>query len=192
MNNANWPFDPLPPLAFDVVLADPPWSFATYSAAGKGKSAEAHYATMTLDAIKVLPVGQLARGDAWLWLWATHPMIDVAIDVMRAWGFRFVTSGVWSKRSENGLAFGTGYVLRCASEPFLIGAMGKPRVASRSVRTIIEAPRREHSRKPDESYREAERLFGPGRRADLFARESRPGWEPWGHEVGKFNTGAAA
>lgn len=183
-----WPFDPLPPLSFDLIMADPPWCFALRSEAGAVKSADAHYATMPLEAIKTLPVGHLARGHALLWLWATHPMLPQALEVMAAWGFRFKTSGVWVKTTSGGkLHFGTGYVLRSASEPFLIGAFGEPRT-SRSVRTALLAPAREHSRKPDEAYRAAEALaIDATRRADLFSRESRPGWESWGHEAGKFD-----
>lgn len=187
-----WPFDPLPPLSFDLLMVDPPWSFALRSDKGEAKSAQAQYDCMALDAIKALPVADLARGDALLWLWATHPMLPQALDVMAAWGFAFTTSGVWVKTTTGGkLAFGTGYVLRSASEPFLIGKFGRPRTA-RNVRTVIMAPVREHSRKPDEAYAAAEALaIDATRRADLFSRESRAGWCSWGREAGRFD-GAGA
>ncbi|WP_230531128.1 MT-A70 family methyltransferase [Microvirga roseola] len=184
----NWPFDPLRPLSYELIVADPPWRFALRSEKGQAKSADTHYGTMQLDAIKALPVGQLARGNCLLWLWATHPMIGEALDVMRAWGFRFVSSGVWVKTTKTGkLSFGTGYVLRSASEPFLIGSFGEPRT-SRRVRTVLMAERREHSRKPDEAYVAAEALaIDAVRRADLFSRQTRPGWDAWGNEATKFD-----
>jgi N6-adenosine-specific RNA methylase IME4 len=43
------------------------------------------------------------------------------------------------------------------------------------VSQAILAPRREHSRKPDEILEALERLFGPARRLELCARWSRPG-----------------
>jgi N6-adenosine-specific RNA methylase IME4 len=168
-------------------MADPPWSFHNYSAAGEAKNAQAQYNCMSLDAIKALPVGHLARGDCLLMLWATNPLLNVAFEVLRSWGFEFKTAGHWVKRSSAGkLAFGTGYLLRCAGEPFLIGTVGNPQT-SRSCRSIIEGPAREHSRKPDEAYAWAERLMPHARRADLFSRQSRLGWEAWGHELGKFD-----
>ena len=189
---SDWPFDPLPPLSFDVVFADPPWAFELRSEKGEGKAAQAHYECMPLAEICALPVGHLARGDAWLWLWATYPMLPQAFTVMDAWGFSYVTGGPWVKRGASGrLAFGPGYVLRTCSEIFLLGKVGSPRVHSRSVPNVIEAARREHSRKPDEAYETAERLFGPARRADLFSRESRDGWESWGKEAGKFDPNIA-
>lgn len=187
----DWPFGDLPPLSFDLIVCDPPWSFALRSDKGEAKSAQAQYDCMPLDAIKALPVAHLARQDALLWLWATHPMLPQALDVMAAWGFAFTTSGVWVKTTTGGkLTFGTGYVLRSASEPFLIGKFGRPRTA-RNVRTVIMAPAREHSRKPDEAYAAAEALaIGATRRADLFSRESRAGWCSWGRETGRFDAPA--
>ena len=110
---SHWPFDPLPPLSFDVVFADPPWQFELRSEKGEGKAPQAHYDCMSLDEICALPVGHLARGDAWLWLWATYPMLREAFTVLDAWGFTYVTGGPWVKRGQSGkLAFGPGYVLR--------------------------------------------------------------------------------
>lgn len=192
-----WPFDPLPRHSFDLIMADPNWRFETWSDAGKAqKSPERHYQTDSIETISKYPVRSLAHRNCLLWLWATHPMIDQQIAVCRAWGFKFVTTGVWVKRTKNGkLSFGTGYRLRSASEPFIIGTIGFP-LTSKSVRTVIEGPAREHSRKPDEAYAAAEQLlprtmWGAARRADLFSRETRPGWTAWGDEIGKFDQQAA-
>lgn len=189
-----WPFGTLPAQAFDLIMADPPWRFELYSAAGEEKSPQSHYRTMTLDAIAALPVADLARENAILWLWATAPMLPAQIAIGERWGFRYVTSGAWLKRTRHGkIAFGTGYVLRNAHEPFLIFARGEPKCA-RDVRSVVEGEVREHSRKPDAAFRAAERLLpGKGvRRAELFSREARPGWAAWGDEVGKFGDEGAA
>ena len=185
---AEWIFDPYPPLSYDLIVSDPPWRFSLMSGKGIKKSPQAHYSTMTLDELKAMPVSHLARGDAALVLWATNPMLDVAIDVMGAWGFKFKTAGHWSKRTKKGKqAFGTGYILRCAGEPFLIGSVGAPHFESKSIRSVIEGVVREHSRKPDEFYREMEKLMPSARKIDLFARQSRPGWDTWGLEATKFD-----
>lgn len=182
-----WPFGGLKMFGYDLIMADPPWSFETWSAKGHAKAPQRHYDCMSLDAIKALPVDQLARGDALLWLWATHAMIPQALAVMAAWRARFVTSGVWVKRTARGkLGFGTGYRLRSASEMFLIGTWGNPETCP-VVRTVIEGPLREHSRKPEGAYAAAERLMPRAHRCDLFSRASRPGWESWGDEAGKFD-----
>mgnify|MGYP003454849049 FL=1 len=183
-----WPFGDLREFSFDVIMADPPWSFENWSEGGNSKNAKAQYDCMPTEDICRLPVGHLAAGDAWLWLWATWPMLPDAMQVMSAWGFRYVTGGPWVKRGKSGkLAFGPGYVLRTCGEVFLLGKTGTPATFTKDQRNIIEAPRRQHSRKPDEVYRVCERLFDPrARRADLFSRQVRRGWTNWGDEAGKF------
>jgi len=188
-----WPFAGLTPLSYDVILADPPWRFDNYSSAGQKKAPARHYATMGFDDLASLPVAQLGRGDALLFMWCCWPTIDRAIGVMKAWGFDFKTGGAWHKRTNSGkTVFGTGYILRSATEPYLIGTLGAP-ATSRSVRgvieTVIDAERREHSRKPDEQYGYLEQLVPNAmRRCELFARETRPGWDSWGNELHKFDT----
>jgi len=179
-------YDLRPAGGFDLVMADPPWSFDNFSAEGEAKNAKAQYACMDLPAIKAMPVSVLAADHCVLWLWVTNPMLREGMQVLDAWGFTFKTAGHWAKRTRHGkLAFGTGYILRCAGEPFLIGTRGAPKT-TRSVRSVIEGPLREHSRKPDEAFAAAEKLMPDARRLELFSRQRRPGWSNWGNESQKF------
>lgn len=176
-------------MKYDLILADPPWRFVTRSPKGvTKKGAAGQYQTMTLPEIKALPVQMMAAPDCILWLWATNPLLPQAFDVMTAWGFSFKTAGHWVKHTKNGkIAFGTGYILRCAGEPFLIGTRGKPKT-TRSVRSVIVGLRREHSRKPDEAFTAAEQLMPGARRIELFSRQDRAGWDAWGNETGLYKT----
>ncbi|SDY55186.1 MT-A70 family methyltransferase [Citreimonas salinaria] len=175
-----------PLFRYGLIMADPPWAYQLRSDAGQAKAAQAQYDCMDLDAIKRMRVGDLAGRDCVLWLWATNPMLPQAFEVMAAWGFTFKTAGHWSKKTASGRqAFGTGYILRCAGEPFLIGTVGEP-CCSRSVRSVIEGPIREHSRKPDEAFAAAEALCPDVQRLELFSRQARPGWDAMGDEVGRF------
>ena len=187
-----WPFDGLTPMRYGAILADPPWAYDMRSDKGYGKSPEAHYGTLSPKAIKALPVGQLAGPDCLLFLWSTFPHLPLALEVMQAWGFTYKTGGAWIKRGPRGkLAFGTGYILRSASEVFLIGTIGAPEYRSRSVRNVIDAVRREHSRKPEEARAMIDRLLPDVYACELFAREPWPGRDVWGNETGRF-AGAAA
>lgn len=171
---------------FDLIMADPPWAYQMRSALGYAKSPEAHYQTMPLAWIKQLPVEALAARDCVLWLWHPAPMTPVALEVITAWGFTFKTAGHWAKVGASGKqSFGTGYILRNAGEPFMIATRGAPKT-TRSVRSVIIAPVREHSRKPDAAFAAAEKLMPGSRRLELFSRAVRPGWASWGDEVGKF------
>lgn len=191
-----------PAEGFDLIMADPPWQFTTRSPKGiTAKGAGGQYDTMTLDDVCAMPVVELAARDCLLWLWATNPMLPQAFQVLEAWGFTFKTAGTWVKRTKHGKdAFGTGYILRSANEPFLIGTRGSP-TTTRKVRSTvasgetdplvkssitIEAVVREHSRKPDEAFIAAETMLPDASRIELFSRQTRLGWTSWGHEVDKF------
>lgn len=183
----------LPLLAYSVIHADPPWSFDNYSSKGEGRNPNRHYDTMSIDEIAALPVGHLAADNCALFLWAVDPLLDRAFDVMRAWGFRYVTVAfTWAKRTkrDEGWHMGTGYYTRANPETCLLGIAGRMPRASAAVRQLIVAPLREHSRKPDEVYQGIEQLFGEQRRLDLFSRQERPGWGSWGNETGKFGVAA--
>jgi N6-adenosine-specific RNA methylase IME4 len=175
------PFTSLPQYQARVILADPPWKYENFSAKGEAKNPVAHYACMTLADIQALPVRELANPDGCaLVMWATAPMLPQAIETMAAWGFKFVSAGAWAKQSSTGAkwAFGTGYCYRSAAEFWLLGQIGKVKYRSHSIRNLIVAPVREHSRKPD------------GPRIELFAREAAPGWVAWGNETEKFGASA--
>ena len=81
------------PNHYGVIYADPPWTFATYSRKGKGRSPEAYYDCMSLDDIKALPVADWAADDSVLLLWTTDPLLPTAFDVIGAWGFKYKTVG---------------------------------------------------------------------------------------------------
>lgn len=198
---SDWPFGALPPLSYDLILADPATRFETYSDKGEDKSPQAQYPTMTWEELTALPVSTLGRGDTILMLWACWPTLRQSLQLLDDWGFRYVTGGAWHKRSKHGKsAFGTGYVMRSATEPYLIGTLGSP-LTAKNVRNVIEsndldvidAVRREHSRKPEEQYLICERLVPRAVRfIELFARQQHPGWDAWGNEIGKFEEEVAA
>lgn len=185
---ANWPFDPLTPFCADVITVDPPSDFENYSAAGETKGPRAQYATMSDDEIAALPIGDLASGDAWLFLWATAPKLPTNLHWLEKWGFKFVTMIVWHKVTASGKnAVGCGYVARSMQEPVLIGKVGSPPIR-KPLDGVLRGVRREHSRKPEEFYAAIDRFADPhARKVDLFARQSRPGWTTWGNEAAKFD-----
>lgn len=178
----------LPNKKYGVILADPPWLFKTYSPKGEGKSAQRHYPCMTTTEICDLPIADVAAPDCALFLWATWPMIFDAQKVIESWGFRY--SGLaweWIKRNDRTgkYAFGGGYGTRKNLEPLLLARRGKPVIKRRDVRDFMFSERREHSRKPDETFDRIESMFD-GPYIELFSRESRSGWDAFGNEVGKF------
>ena len=167
---------------FSAILCDPPWE---YKCGGNG-SARRHYPLMKIEDICALPVGDLADTDCALFLWATMPLLPEAFQAIEAWGFTFKTCAfVWvkSNRNKDGFFVGMGHWTRANAEICLLATRGKPKRISKSVRQLIVAPRREHSRKPDEARERIVELLGDVPRVELFARQTPPGWDVWGNEV---------
>lgn len=194
--------------SYRVIYADPPWRFSTYSDKGKGRSAEAHYDCLTLDEIKTMPVGDWAARDSVLLLWATDPLLPRAIEVIEAWGFTYKTIGFyWVKLNKSAAArfsddghgpltqrdffTGLGFWTRANPEPCLLATRGHPKRQAGDVSKLLLAPRREHSRKPDAAYQRIERLL-PGPYLELFARQSRTGWDALGNQSELFDRGPVA
>jgi N6-adenosine-specific RNA methylase IME4 len=162
------------PNHYGVIYADPPWTFATYSRKGKGRSPEAYYDCMSLDDIKALPVADWAADDSVLLLWTTDPLLPTAFDVIGAWGFKYKTVGFyWAKLNKSAPELiyddtsfftGLGFWTRANPELCLLATRGHPKRRRADVRKLIVSPRREHSRKPDEAYGRIEALCdGPYR-----------------------------
>lgn len=171
---------------FDLIMADPPWRYEMRSEKGEAKSPMAHYDCLSIEDIARLPVSALAAPNCLLWLWSLNTMLPQALQIIEAWGFEYKTAGHWVKTTVNGkLNFGTGYILRGSGEPFLIGTRGSPKTA-KNVRSVVMGRIREHSRKPEEAFAEAEKLMPDARRIEVFSRQRRAGWSNWGHESEKF------
>lgn len=168
---------------YDIVLADPPWRFASNSAAKPGRNAMRHYPCMSVPEIAALPVADWIARDALLFLWVTVPFLDHGLDVMRAWGFRYVSQLVWVKHKA-----GTGFWVRNRHEPVLIGRRGRFPCTRPApfADSVIEAPAREHSRKPEALQDAIEAAWPDSARLEMFARRKRAGWAAWGNQVGKF------
>jgi N6-adenosine-specific RNA methylase IME4 len=122
-----------------VVIADPPWNFKTYSDKGHGKSPQKHYACLSLDDIKALPVETIAAEDSYLFLWATAPMLPQALAVMDAWCFDYKTTIAWIKTTASGKPrMGCGFIARTMHENVLIGTRGRPGQGAIALPSLIQ------------------------------------------------------
>ena len=172
---------------YPVVYVDPPWPHKTFSEAGKQKSPENHYPTMTLQTIEALPVGDVAAERAVLWLWTTVGHLANAVGTMAAWGFAYKSHVVWRKTYENGQARrGKGYWFINTHELLLLGVRGDmpAPVMGTQAESVIDAPVGRHSEKPALFRQMIEGYFPDVGRIELFARERVEGWDAWGDEAG--------
>lgn len=168
---------------YRVIVADPAWHFKD-KLPGKGRGAAKHYGTMSVDAICALDLPPLHE-DCWLFLWrpATHQ--QEALNVARSWGFRGPPGElIWRKMTKDGrrVRIGMGRGFRNAHETCLVFKRGKPARLSLGMPSIFDAPRLDHSRKPDRFYTIVDQ-FAPGPVVELFARRQWPGWTCLGNEM---------
>ncbi len=173
---------------YRTVLADPPWRFENRT----GKVAPEHkrlsrYGTMSLEEILRLPVLEICADTAHLYLWAPNALLPEGLQVMASWGFKYKTNIVWQKIRKDGGSDGrgVGFYFRNTTELLLFGVRGKNArtlAPGRRQVNVIHASKREHSRKPDETYRIIESC-SPGPYIELFSRGSRPGWVVWGDQT---------
>ncbi|MGD0148061.1 MAG: MT-A70 family methyltransferase [Xanthobacteraceae bacterium] len=173
---------------FATILADPPWQFVNRT----GKIAPEHrrlsrYGTMTLQEIMDLPVNDIAKPTAHLYLWVPNALLPDGLAVMKAWGFTYKSNLVWHKVRKDGGSDGrgVGFYFRNVTEIILFGARGKNArtlAPGRRQVNLLATRKREHSRKPDEQYEIIESC-SPGPYIELFARGSRHKWRSWGNQA---------
>lgn len=175
------------PTKYGVIIADPPWP---YRVSRKRGVAEEYYNTMTDEEIAAVPVAELAADDCVLFLWTTWPKVPVALDVIKAWGFDYVSGFPWVKATttsnpksdirEIKLSFGVGFWFRGMTEVIFLARKGKPKLPDMAYAGIL-APNMEHSKKPESVHQIAREMTGPY--LELFARETRPGWTVFGNNI---------
>mgnify|MGYP003644205552 FL=1 len=178
---------PFPDKKYNIIYADPPWTYKVWSGKGKEKkSAENHYDCMDIEDIYSLPVQNIADDNCILFLWVTYPLLKEGLQTIEEWGFTYKTCGFsWVKKNKIADSFfwGLGHWTRANNEICLLATKGKPSRVSKSVHQIIYEPIREHSRKPDCARNRIIDLCGDLPRIELFARQSVDGWDSWGNEV---------
>lgn len=166
---------------YQVILADPPWAYrGTGTIQGKMT-----YPTMTLQHLKDLPVKELADTTSVLFMWATGPLFDKALEVMAAWGFQYKTVFlVWTKRdSADKPSVGCGWWSRPSTEFLLCGTKGVGYMRWKQTNSQpqeLKAKRMRHSAKPPETRDIVKNFFAVEKRIELFARDRSPGWDAWG------------
>lgn len=182
---------------YRTIVADPPWEqpdigARTHSTQGNwrgkwlGYVSEIPYGRMSLDAIRALPVGDLAEDEAHLYLWTTNRFLEESWSVARAWGFKPSTMLTWCK-APMGLGLGGQFTI--TNEFVLFARRGKLAPLRRSdstwwqwTRPYNENGGPAHSRKP-EAFLDLVEQVSPGPYLELFARRQRLGWDTWGNEA---------
>jgi len=129
--------------------------------------------------------GGVSAKDCVLFMWAVSPQIPEALEVMKAWGFKYITVAFcWSKHTKNNKKVSNlGRWTMGNVELCLLGRKGKPQRLVKHIKQLVEAERTRHSAKPSEVRDRIVELMGDLPRIELFAREKVEGWDSWGNEI---------
>lgn len=197
---------------FKTVVIDPPWKKSTGGVGNKTLQASTHYDVQTRESVidtleewfRQYPVAP----EAHLYLWTVNTFtggrdqgILPAFHVCEKLGFKPVTLIPWVKNNVGSpTPYGMRYTEMCIfAVRYNKGAGARTRYKGTaeiqsvpngsgltSSKDYIMAPRREHSRKPEEFYKYVEqRSKGPY--LDLYSRTIRPGWTGVGNQSGKWS-----
>ena len=164
---------PSPKGSFDIIYADPPWKYDF--SVSESRAIESHYCVMTIEEIKKMKIPD--SKNAVLFLWATAPKLQEALEIIITWGFEYKTHAIWDKE-----IIGMGYWFRGQHELLLVSTKGKsiPPETTNRFSSIIREKRKSHSRKPEKVYEILESMFPEQKKIELFATKRRPGWIFWG------------
>ena len=170
---------------YDIIYADPAWQYDSGRSLAKKSLLDGvsnkHYGTMKIDDLKKLPIEKIASDNALCFMWLVSPKVDLGIQVMESWGFKYVTIAfIWHKQRTN-----PGYYTMSECEICVVGKKGKiptPR-GSRNQRQFLSELRTKHSKKPNEIRNRIDRMFPEQNKVELFARQNYEGWDAWGNEV---------
>jgi len=176
----------IPDGKYGTIVIDPPWQMEKIERDVAPNQVAFDYPTMTEQELAAFPVPAIAADDCHLFCWTTHKFLPMSLRLLDAWGFRYVLTMVWHKPG----GFQPFGLPQYNCEFAVYARRGTPTFAdTKAFNVCFQAPRREHSRKPDEFYDVIRRVTA-GPRIDVFSRENRDGFDVYGNEAGKF-AGAA-
>lgn len=199
-------------MKFDVIVADPPWSFndkLKMSAVKRG--VDLHYPLLNSESIKCLRVDELASEPSVLALWVPSSHIKNGLDTTRNWGFTPKQTWIWVKTKNdpfvglkkelkksndlfqtidhfdinNVLSFNMGHTFRQTHEICIIATKGtglSKIIENRSQRSVFLGPAKKHSEKPESLQNSLDAMFPNANKLEMFARRKRKGWTCVGNQ----------
>lgn len=183
---------------YDVIVADPPWSFGDTLKKMKRpvkRSAVSQYKVMSIDEIMSMDVPSLAASNGCiLVMWVPSSLLQEGMKVLNAWGFTFKGTYVWVKLKKDHdkeknvnkrTRVGMGRLFRQSHEIALVGVRGSvyKKLKSKSQRSVSFALNEGHSIKPGNLQESLDEMFPDAEKIELFARRKRAGWDALGDGV---------
>jgi N6-adenosine-specific RNA methylase IME4 len=148
---------------------------------------------MTNEDLCSLPVKDRLSARSVVFMWATCPKLNSALEVLAGWGLHYRgVAFVWIKTNAAGIPYGAWGVRPSIVKPtteLVLAAstvqFGRPLpLFSEKICQTVFALRGEHSRKPLEVQERIELMYPNATKLEMFSRPPlREGWDHWGNEV---------
>lgn len=176
---------------YDILYIDPPWQM--WGDPNKDAAAGKYYQLMTDNDVNNLPLKKILKRDAYVFVWATTPRLNAAIEAIKAWGLHYRgVAHVWVKtRRDGGIIHAQGIpptYSKPTTELLLVATTkktGRPiKLINSKLPQVVLAPREGHSTKPEIFRQLIASAFGPNHdMIEIFARKHVPGWDVIGNAV---------
>lgn len=169
----------LPEKYYRTIVIDPPWPVKKIQREERpDQGPHLDYPTMSLEEIKDLKIEELANPNGChIYLWTTHKFLPTGLECFEVWNVKYQCILTWIKNVGM-----TPFSWMYSTEHVLFGRIGSLDLLKNGMRLDFSAKVTKHSRKPDEFYNIV-RTVSPKPRLNMFARESRDEFDPWGDEA---------
>lgn len=173
---------------YSVIYADPPWKQSKggkkqVRANSSGKPLD--YQTESLQEIQeqMAQAVSLAEDNSVLFLWTIDKYLFEAQKIAESLGYKLHARMIWNKVTGIPAAF----TIRYGHEYLLYMYRGKllPIATEErgKIHSVFTEKVKRHSQKPQIAYEIIERLYPNTQKIELYARNTRSGWDCWGNEV---------
>lgn len=175
-------------MKYEIIYSDPPWpqKKGNIRKSRPNQGRDLDYATMSVEQCFLVQDEFFNRAAEKhnVFMWAIDKYLhEIQVEMERR-GYKLHARLIWDK--TNGVA--PAFTVRFAHEYLLWfykpGKILMPRQEARGTyTTVLREPATKHSKKPTCAYEMLEDMFPDAQKIELFARNTRPGWDSWGKEV---------
>lgn len=174
---------------YGIIYTDPPWEqkrggYKSVRPNSSGKSLD--YPTMTMDDIIELHrcvFNKLTDQKHNVFIWTIDKYLRETEDFMENLGYTRHARIIWDKVTGIPSAFTVRYAHEYLLWFYKKGNILMPRKETRGIYSdVIREQVTKHSKKPECAYQMIEDMFPDASKLELFARNTRVGWDSWGNE----------
>ena len=173
---------------YDLIYSDPPWpqSKGNIRKCRPNQDKKLDYPTLSLDEIKNIHIEaiRLCEPKHNIFIWAIDKYLGETEQMLKDLGYTLHARMIWDKGNGVAPAFTVRY-----SHEYLLWFYKKSNILMPCAEqrgkytTVFREPSIKHSKKPQCVYKMLEAMFPETRRLEMFARNTRNGWDCWGNEV---------